>query len=97
MLQRPSPEIGKIALEIWCYLAQVYTLGEKPENQEVINKTRANLEFFKRFLPKNLKSFLKTFKMILIFGPHAQGSAGRFPDFPCPMGVLLQILWIFHI
>ena len=29
----PPPEIGKIVVEIWCYLPEVYTLGEESEIQ----------------------------------------------------------------
>ena len=31
----PHPEIGKIVVEIWCYLPEVYTFGEEAEIQEI--------------------------------------------------------------
>ena len=37
-LERPAPEIGKIVVEIWCYLPGVYTSGEESEIQEIFSK-----------------------------------------------------------
>ena len=34
----PPPEIGKIVLEIWCYLPEIYTFGAEPEIQEIYSK-----------------------------------------------------------
>ena len=33
-----APEIGKILVEIWCYLPEVYTFGAESEIQEIIVK-----------------------------------------------------------
>ena len=33
--ERPPPEIGKIVVEIWCYLPEVYTFGAESEIQEI--------------------------------------------------------------
>ena len=32
------PEIGKIVVEIWCYLPEVYTFGAESEIQEIFIK-----------------------------------------------------------
>ena len=32
------PEIGKIVVEIWCYLPEVYTFGAESEIQEIFSK-----------------------------------------------------------
>ena len=34
----PPPEIGKIVVEIWCYLPEVYTFGAEAEIQEIFSK-----------------------------------------------------------
>ena len=34
----PPPEIGKIVLEIWCYLPEVYTFVVESEIQEIFCK-----------------------------------------------------------
>ena len=34
----PPPEIGKIFVEIWCYLPEVYTFGAESEIQEIFSK-----------------------------------------------------------
>ena len=34
----PPPEIGKIVVEIWCYLPEVYTFGAESEIQEIFSK-----------------------------------------------------------
>ena len=34
----PPPETGKIVVEIWCYLQEVYTFGEESEIQEIFSK-----------------------------------------------------------
>ena len=34
----PPPETGKIVVEIWCYLPEVYTFGAKSEIQEIFSK-----------------------------------------------------------
>ena len=34
----PSPEIGKIIGEIWCYHPEVYTFREEAELQEIFSK-----------------------------------------------------------
>ena len=34
----PPPEIGKIVVEIWCYLREVYTFGAESEIQEIFSK-----------------------------------------------------------
>ena len=34
----PPPEIGKIVVEIWCYLPEVYTFGAVSEIQEIFSK-----------------------------------------------------------
>ena len=34
----PPPETGKIVVEIWCYLPEVYTFGAESEIQEIFSK-----------------------------------------------------------
>ena len=34
----PPPEIGKIVVEIWCYLPEVYTFGAESEIQQIFSK-----------------------------------------------------------
>ena len=34
----PPPEIGKIVVEMWCYLPVVFTFGAEPEIQEIFSK-----------------------------------------------------------
>ena len=34
----PPPEIGKIVVEIWCYLPGVYTFGEEAEIPEIFSE-----------------------------------------------------------
>ena len=36
--ERPPPEIGKIVVENWCYLPEVYTFGEEAEISEILGK-----------------------------------------------------------
>ena len=36
--ERPPPEIGKIVVEIWSYLPEVYTFGEESEIQEIFSQ-----------------------------------------------------------
>ena len=41
----PPPETGKIVVEIWCYLPEVYTFGEKSEIQEIFSKKWKKVKF----------------------------------------------------
>ena len=41
----PSPEIGKIVVEIWCYLPEVYTFGFESEIQEIFSKNCEKSQF----------------------------------------------------
>ena len=36
--ERPPPEIGKIVVEIWCYLPEVYIFGGESKIQEIFSK-----------------------------------------------------------
>ena len=36
--ERPPPRIGKIVVEIWCYLPEVYIFEVEAEIQEVFSK-----------------------------------------------------------
>ena len=97
--ERPPPEIGNIVVEIWCYLPEVYTLGEESEIQEILSKkcekSQFSLEIW-RFWSKNLEIFLKFFKIFLTFCPNAHGFAGGLLTFTCPMEIVPQILMILH-
>ena len=75
-LERPPPEIGKIVVEIWCYLPEVYTLGEESEIQEIFSKKCEKSQFSLESLIKNLKIFLKSFKIFFTFCPNPQGFPG---------------------
>ena len=44
----PPPEIGKIEVEIWCYLLEVYTFGEEAEIQEIFRKKLWKRSIFHR-------------------------------------------------
>ena len=41
----PPPEIGKIDVEIWCYLPEVYTFGAESEIQEIFSKNCEKSQF----------------------------------------------------
>ena len=41
----PSAEIGKIVVEIWSYLPEVYTFGAESEIQEIFNKNYEKSQF----------------------------------------------------
>ena len=41
----PPPEIGKIVVEIWCYLAEVHTFGAESEIQEIFSKNCEKTQF----------------------------------------------------
>ena len=41
----PPTEIGKIVVEIWCYLPEVYTFGEESEIQEIFSKNCEKVNF----------------------------------------------------
>ena len=43
--ERPPPEIGKIVVEIWCYLPEVYTFGTESEIQEIFSKDCEKVNF----------------------------------------------------
>ena len=45
----PPPEIGKIVVEIWCYLPEVYTFGAESEIQEIFSKNCEKVNFPYRF------------------------------------------------
>ena len=53
------------------------------------------VNFPMRFWSKNLKIWLKFFKVFFIFGPNLQSFAGRLFNFPCPMEIILHMLMIF--
>ena len=42
----PNPEIGKIVVEIWCYLPEVYTFGAESEIHEIFSKNCEKSQFF---------------------------------------------------
>ena len=41
----PPPEIGKIVVEILCYLPEVYTFGEESEIQEIFRNKCEKSQF----------------------------------------------------
>ena len=41
----PPPETGKIVVEIWCYLPEVYTFGAESEIQEIFSKICEKVNF----------------------------------------------------
>ena len=45
----PSPELGKIVVENWCYLPGAYTFGEEAEIQQSV-KIRGKGQLSIRFL-----------------------------------------------
>ena len=63
----PLPEIGKIAVEIWCYLPEVYTLGEESEIQEIFSKKCEKSQFSLEILIKKSQNFLEIFQNFLHF------------------------------
>ena len=54
----PPPEIGKTVVEIWCYLPEVYTLGEESEIQEIFSKKCEKSRFSFEILIKKSQNFL---------------------------------------
>ena len=54
----PPPEIGKIVVEIWCYLQEVYTFGAESEIQEILSKKWEKGQFFIEILIKKSQNFL---------------------------------------
>ena len=93
--ERPPPENAKIVVEIWCYLAEVYTFGVDSEIQEIFDKMRKS-RFSIEILIKKSKGFLKMFRIFFVFGPHAQSYACMLLRFRCPMEIILQLLMIFN-
>ena len=41
----PPPETGKIVVEIWCYLPEVYTFGAESEIQEIFSRNCEKSQF----------------------------------------------------
>ena len=41
----PPPEIGKIVVEIWCYLPEVHTFGAESDIQEIFSKNCEKSQF----------------------------------------------------
>ena len=41
----PPTEIGKIVVEIWCYLPEVYTFGQESEIREICSKNCEKSQF----------------------------------------------------
>ena len=66
---RPPPEIGKVVVEIWCYLPEVYeyTFGEESEIQKVFSKKCKKSQFSIEILIKKSQDFLETFQNFLHF------------------------------
>ena len=91
----PPPEIGRIVVEIWCYLPEVYTFGAESEIQEMISKKLWKKSIFHRdFDQKISKFFLKIFRNLFIFGPNAQAFAGTVLSFTGPIEIIHQISMI---
>ena len=63
----PRPEIGKIVVEIWYYLPEVYTFGVESEIQEIFSKNCEKCQFSIEILIKKSQNFLKMFQNSLHF------------------------------
>ena len=90
--ERPPPEIGKIVVEIWCYLSEVYTFGAESEIQEIFSKKLWKKAIFHRDFDQKISKF----KILFIFGPNAQNFTGRSLNFTCPIEIIHQISMILH-
>ena len=93
----PPPEIGKIVVEIWCYLPEVYILSERSQkSKKYLVKNCEKRQFSIEILIKISQNFLEIFKIIFIFGPKAQNIAGILLRFSCPLEILHHILMSMH-
>ena len=63
----PPPEIGKIVVEIWCYLPEVYTLGAESDIQEIFSKKLWKKSIFHRDFDQKSQNFLEVFQNSLHF------------------------------
>ena len=91
----PPPEIGKVVLEIWCYLPKVYTVGVQSVIQEIYSKNCQKSPFSRDILitkSPNPPAFLR---ICFLFGPNAQNFGDRLLNFPFPMEIIPQISMIF--
>ena len=61
------PEIGKIVVEIWCYLPEVYTFGAESEIQEIFSKNCEKSQFPIEIFIKKSQNFLENFQNSLHF------------------------------
>ena len=71
----PRPEIGKIGVEIWCYLPELYTFGQVSEIQEIFIKNCEKSQFSIEILIKKslFENFLESFQNSLHFGSERKG------------------------
>ncbi|KAF0155326.1 MAG: hypothetical protein FD188_3151 [Ignavibacteria bacterium] len=53
----PPPEIGKIVVEIWCYLPEVYIFGAQSEIQEKCSKKLWKKLIFHRDFDQKISKF----------------------------------------
>ena len=53
----PPPEIGKIVVEIWSYLEEVYTFGEESKIQEICGKKCGKKSIFHRDFDQKISKF----------------------------------------
>ena len=93
----PRHEIGKIFVDIWWYLPEVYTFGGKSEIHEIFrNKCEKKSISHRDFDQKIEKNLLKIFKILLILDENAQNFAGWLLIFSCSIEISHQILMSMH-
>ena len=63
----PPPKKKKIVVEIWCYLPEIYTLGEESEIQGIFSKKCEKSQFSIEILIKKSHNFLEIFQKFLLF------------------------------
>ena len=89
----PPPEIGKIVVEIWCYLPEVNTFWLESEIHEILSKKLWKSQFTIEILMKKSQNFLEISKILVIFCPNAQSFAGQLLSFTWPIEIVIRSRW----
>ena len=90
----PPPEIGKIVVEIWCYLPEVYTFGAESESKEIFSKKVCKKSIFHWDFDQNISKFSWKILKISSFLVQTRRVLEVLLSFKCPIKLIDQISMI---